>query len=360
MSSDNGQTQPEPTGRFLRACRLLPVERTPVWLMRQAGRYMSEYRALRERYSMLEAISTPELAAEITMQPLAAFDLDAAIIFADILPPLIGMGLQLDFIKGVGPRIENPLRTTKAIDLLAVPPAVETLAGTLEAIRLVVAELEPRGIPLIGFAGAPFTIASYAIEGSGSKTYAHTKALMYSEPAAWARLMNKLVTITGDYLRQQAASGATALQVFDSWAGALGVQDYVRYVQPYNKMLFDMLRSTGVPLISFSTGTSSYLCEVADCGADVIGVDWRLPLDCAWKQVGPDHAIQGNLDPVALLAPWRELQPRIDDVLQRAAGRAGHIFNLGHGILPDTSVDSVRRLIDYVHTRELVPTEMDT
>ncbi|MFQ5408627.1 MAG: uroporphyrinogen decarboxylase [Anaerolineales bacterium] len=349
MTTSNGVQPAEPSARFLRACRRLPVDRTPVWLMRQAGRYMPEYRALRAGHSMLDAISTPELAVEITLQPLNAFDLDAAIIFADILPPLIGMGLQLDFVKGEGPLIDNPLRTTRDIDLLGVPPAVETLAGTLQAIRLAAAELELRGIPLIGFAGAPFTLASYAIEGGSSRSHAKTRALMYSEPAAWVRLMGKLTTVVGDYLRQQAAAGAAALQVFDSWVGALGVQDYVRYVQPFNRKLFGMLAETGVPLIMFSTGTSSYLREVASCGGDVVGVDWRLPLDRAWEQIGHDCAIQGNLDPAALLAPWRELQPRIDDVLHRADGRPGHIFNLGHGVLPETPVDNVRRLVDYVH-----------
>jgi len=314
----NGREQAGPVARFLRACRCLPVARTPVWLMRQAGRYMPEYRALRAKHSMLAALSTPELAAEITLQPIDAFDVDAAIIFADILPPLIGMGLRLEFVKGAGPRIDNPLRSPYDIDLLATPPAEESMPGTLQAIRLAAAELAPRGIPLIGFAGAPFTLASYAIEGGGSKTYARTKAFMYGEPAAWARLMNKLVTVVGDYLRQQVAAGADALQVFDSWAGALGVQDYVRYAQPYNRKLFDLLAATGVPLINFSTGTSSYLEQVAACGGDVMGVDWRLPLDGAWERLAPGRAIQGNLDPAALLAPWRELQPRIDDVLRRA------------------------------------------
>ncbi|GIV95689.1 MAG: uroporphyrinogen decarboxylase [Herpetosiphonaceae bacterium] len=341
----------EPTARFLRACRHLPVDTTPVWLMRQAGRYMPEYRAIRAKYSMLEIIRSPELAAQVTLQPVTTFDLDAAIIFADILPPLIGMGLHLEFAKGEGPVISNPIRTPYDIDLLATPPAEETMPATLEAIRLVATELAPRNIPLIGFAGAPFTLASYAIEGGGSKHYARTKALMYSEPAAWNRLMTKLVTVQGDYLIKQARAGAAALQVFDSWAGALGKQDYIRYVQPYNAMLFKMLAGAGVPVINFSTGTSSYIEEVAAAGGDVIGVDWKLPLDEGWARIGYDRAIQGNLDPATLLAPWREIRPRVDDILDRAGGRAGHIFNLGHGILPDTPVDTVRRLVDYVHER---------
>ena len=344
-------TSPEPTSRFLRACRRLTTDATPIWLMRQAGRYMPEYRAIRARHSMLDVIGTPELAAEITLQPIQAFDLDAAIIFADILPPLIDMGLDLEFIKGEGPHIHNPIRRTVDIDLLATPPAAATrLSATLEAIRLVCAELQPRNIPLVGFAGAPFTLASYAIEGGGSKNYVRTKALMLSEPAAWKRLMEKLVTVQADYLLAQAAAGASALQLFDSWAGlALSRPDYCRYVQPYNRQLFAKVAQAGVPLINFSTGTAAYIEDVAACGGDVIGVDWRMPLDWAWARIGHDRAIQGNLDPVALLAPWRELCPRTDDVLRQAAGRPGHIFNLGHGIFPETSPDIVRRLVDYVH-----------
>ena len=344
--------QSEPTATFLRACRGLPVAHTPIWLMRQAGRYMAEYRALRAEHSMLEMIRTPELAAQVTLQPLAAFALDAAIIFADILPPLIGMGLKLDFIKGEGPAIENPITRPYDIDMLATPPAEETMGATLKAIGMVVKELAPRNIPLIGFAGAPFTLASYAVEGGTSRNFAKVKALMYSEPAAWKRLMTKLVTVQADFLVKQAKAGAAALQVFDSWAGlALGQGDYLRYVQPYNKMLYQALTQANVPVINFSTGTSSYLLDVAACGGDVLGVDWHMPLDWAWQQIGYQRPIQGNLDPIALLAPWPELKFRIDEVLTQAAGRPGHIFNLGHGILPNTPVDNVRRLVDYVHEK---------
>ena len=338
--------------RFLRACYRLPVDATPIWLMRQAGRYMADYRALREKYSMLDLIQTPDLAAEVTLQPLKAFDLDAAIIFADILPPLIGMGLKLDFRPGKGPVIHNPISTTDDIDLLGTPPAEETLAPTLEAIKLVTAELESRGIPLIGFAGAPFTLASYAIEGGGSKDYARTKAIMYSEPAAWKRLMEKMVTVQADYLLKQAQSGAAALQVFDSWAGlALGKEAYLRFVAPYNSALFDQLKQTGVPVINFSTGTFPYLEEVAACGGDVIGVDFRMPLGAAWEKIGPQRAIQGNLDPMALLADWREVKYQVDRVLEEAGGRPGHIFNLGHGLHRTTPVENVKKLVDYVHER---------
>jgi uroporphyrinogen decarboxylase len=320
--------------------------------MRQAGRYMAEYRAIRAKHSMLDVINTPELAAQVTLQPIDTFGFDAAIIFADILPPLIGMGLELEFAKGEGPVIHNPLTTTYDIDLLATPPAEETMPATLKAVELVAAELKPRGVPLIGFAGAPFTLASYAIEGGGSKSYAKVKALMYGEPAAWKRLMTKLVTVQADYLLKQVKAGASALQLFDSWVGlALGRQDYARFVAPYNRQLFELLAPAGVPVINFSTGTAAYLADVAACGGDVVGVDWRLPLDQAWQQIGEARAIQGNLDPVALLAPWRELRYQIDDLLTRAAGRPGHIFNLGHGILPNTPVETVQRVVEYMREK---------
>lgn len=341
---------PEPTSPFLRACRGLPTEYTPIWLMRQAGRYMAEYRAIRAKHSMLDVIGTPELAAEVTLQPIDAFGFDAAIIFADILPPLMGMGLDLEFVKGVGPRIYNPISRPYDIDLLATPPAEETMPATLKAIELVTAELAPRNVPLIGFAGAPFTLASYAIEGGGSKNYTKAKALMYSEPAAWKRLMNKLVTVQADYLLKQAQAGASALQLFDSWAGlALGQQDYVRYVQPYNKALFKMLERADVPAINFSTGTGAYLEDVTAAGGDVIGVDWRMPLDWAWQKIGRHRPIQGNLDPVALLAPPAEIERRVEDVLERAGRRPGHIFNLGHGILQHTPVENVKSVVNLVH-----------
>ena len=341
---------------FLSACRRQTVPHTPIWLMRQAGRFMSEYRAIRAQHSMLEMITTPALAAEVTLQPVNEFGMDAAIIFADILPPLIGMGLHLEFVPGKGPQFDNPLTTTQDIDRLAVLPTAETvLNNTLGAIKLATAELTPRHIPLIGFAGAPFTLASYAIEGGGSKNYAKVKALMFSEPTAWKHLMQKLVTVQADYLLAQVQAGASALQVFDSWAGsALSQQDYNRYVRPYNTELFRRLQAAGVPVINFSTGTAPYISDVAACGGDVIGVDWHMSLDWFWDQIGPKRAIQGNLDPIALLTPWPELQARIDDVLQRAGGRLGHIFNLGHGILPTTPRDNVRRLVDYVHERTAV------
>jgi len=337
---------------FLRACRGLTVERTPVWLLRQAGRYMPEYRALREQHSMLELIRTPELAVEVTLMPVNAFGLDAAIVFSDILPPLVGMGLDLDFVKGDGPVIGTPVANARDVDLLGTPPAEETMAGTLEAIRIVREELEPRGVPVIGFAGAPFTLASYAIEGGTSKDFSRTKAFMLSEPAAWKRLLTKLATVQADYLLAQARAGAQALQVFDSWAGrALGREDYLRYVAPHNRELYGSVARAGVPVINFSLGVAAYLDDAAACGGDVVGLDWQLPLDEAWRRVGFERPVQGNLDPASLLAPWRVLRARIDDVLDRAGGRPGHIFNVGHGLVPQTPVDNVRRLVEHVHER---------
>ncbi len=323
-----------------------------MWLLRQAGRYQPEYRALRAKHSLLELIRTPELAAQVTLLPVEAFELDAAIVFSDILPPLVGMGLDLDFVEGDGPRIGNPIASTRDVDLLGTPPAEETMPGTLRAIALVRAELELRDIPVIGFAGAPFTLASYAIEGGTSKDFSRTKAFMLSEPAAWKRFLGKLVTVQADYLLAQARAGAQALEVFDSWAGrALGREDYLRYVAPHNRELFENVAAAGVPVINFSLGVGPYLAEAAGCGGDVVGLDWHLPLDEAWERVGFERPVQGNLDPAALLAPWPELRFRIEDVLDRAGGRTGHVFNVGHGLVPQTPVDNVRRLVEHVRER---------
>lgn len=333
---------------LVRACRRQPVAHTPVWLMRQAGRYMPEYRAIRAKQTMLQAINDSAVAAEITLQPVNALGVDAAIIFSDILPPLVGMGLQLDFVSGTGPRIANPIRAPRDVDMLGTPPAEQTMHGTLGAIRLVRDAL-PAATPLIGFAGAPFTLACYAIEGGSSQRYETAKSFMYAEPAAWSRLMRRLVTVLADYLIAQARAGADVLQVFDSWAGALGPHDYERYVKPYNTSLFKAVAAAGVPVINFSTGTGAMIDDVAACGGDVIGIDWRTPLDVVRARFEDSCAIMGNLDPIALLAPWRELKGQIDDVLRRAGSAPGHIFNLGHGILPTTPVENVRRLVEYVH-----------
>ncbi len=337
------------TPRFLRACSRQQVDATPIWLMRQAGRYMTEYRELRTQYGILDIIKTPELACAVTMQPIRAFDLDAAIIFADILPPLEGMGLHLTFGKGEGPVIHNPVHTDKDVDALRVLPPQETLWFTLEAIKLARQELASRNIPLIGFSGAPFTLASYAIEGGGSRNYILTKGLMMGEPATWHHLMEKLSEIVGHYLLAQAQAGAQALQLFDSWVGALSPEDYRAYVLPYSRRAIEIARQGNVPLIHFGTNTGGMLDLMREAGGDVIGIDWHSDLDKARQGLGYDVAVQGNLDPVALFAPWPELQKRARYILDQVGGRPGHIFNLGHGILPGTPVDNVRRLVDFVH-----------
>lgn len=335
--------------RFLNACRRQPVDATPIWLMRQAGRYMEEYRAVRAKHTMLDVIRTPELACEVTMQPINAFDLDAAIIFSDILPILMGMGLDLDFVKGEGPKVFTPIESPADVDALATPPAEEALHFTLDAIKLTVNELAGK-VPLIGFSGAPFTLASYAIEGGGAKNYIKAKSFMVSESAAWHRLMEKLVTTVSDYMIAQVHAGAAALQLFDSWAGVLASGDYREYVLPYNIAIVQNIRAAvDVPIIYFGTNLNGMLPTITEIPADVLGVDWHIPLDEAWNVFGDGFAVQGNLDPVLLFAPWEEIQRRVDDILARAAGKPGHIFNLGHGILPKTPVDNVRRLVDYVH-----------
>ena len=335
--------------RFLRACRREATDATPIWLMRQAGRYMAEYRALREKHTILEIIKAPELACEVTMQPINAFDLDAAIIFADILPPLEGMGLQLDFVKGEGPMIYNPVRTAADVAALRVLPAEETLGFTLDAIKLARHELDSRGIPLIGFSGAPFTLASYAIEGGGSRNRVHVKSMMMSEPALWHALMGKLAEVAGHYLLAQAQAGAQVLQLFDSWVGELSPYDYEHSVLPYSRRAIEIASQAGVPIIHFGTNTGGMLPLIQAAGGDVIGVDWRMELPQAWALLGDSVAVQGNLDPVALFADWEALQARARHILDSVRGRPGHIFNLGHGILPHTPVDNVRRLVDFVH-----------
>lgn len=335
--------------RFLKACRREPVDTTPIWLMRQAGRYMPEYRAIRERHGFLQMVKTPELAAEVTLQPVRAFAIDAAIIFADILPALEGMGLQLTFEKGEGPVIHNPLRSPADIDALRQPDPRETTGFTLDAIRLVKAELGDC-LPLIGFSGAPFTLASYAIEGGASRDYRRTKQLMYRNPAAWHTLMEKLARLVGDYAAAQVEAGADAVQLFDSWAGSLSPNDYAEFVLPYVKQAIARIRRDDPsPIIYFGTEMSGMLGLLRQTEADVIGIDWRIHLDDAWAQLGPGVAVQGNLDPMTLFAPWEVIERRTADILARAAGRPGHIFNLGHGILTETPVENVRRLAEFVH-----------
>jgi len=334
--------------RFLRACRREPVDATPVWFMRQAGRYMSEYRALRQRYSLLDICRQPELAVAVTLQPVNAIDVDAAILFSDLLLPFTAMGLDFDFVKGEGPAISNPVRTAGDVDRLRPFDARDALGHVLETIRLLRRELSGR-VPLIGFGGAPFTLAAYAIEGGPSTSYARTKAFMFSEPAAWHRLCDRFAETIADYLRAQVDAGAQAVQVFDSWAGALSRMDYREFALPHTKRIFDALADIGVPLIHFGVGTAAILREIGEAGGDVIGLDWRQPLDEAWMTLGFDRAVQGNLDPTLLLGPRERLFSAADDVLARANRRPGHIFNLGHGILPETSLEQVQALAAHVH-----------
>jgi len=298
---------------------------------------------------MEQALTTAEVAAEITLMPLERFDFDAAIIFSDILPPLTGMGLDLSFIPDAGPSIGRPIRSPKAVDLLGVPPASEVMGATLDAIHLVQKELKSRHLALIGFAGAPFTLASYAIEGGVARTFALTKEFMYREPAAWDRLMVKLCGFTIDYLNAQIQAGVNCVQLFDSWVGALSHYDYQRYVQPYSQRVISAIEQKTI-VIHFSTNTGAYLDSIAEAGGHVIGIDWRIPIDQARRVV--NKPIMGNLDPCTLLGPWREVYPHAREVMHRNGGNLGHVFNLGHGILPSTPIENVEKLVDYIHTYE--------
>jgi uroporphyrinogen decarboxylase len=334
--------------RFLKACRREPVDATPVWFMRQAGRYMAEYRALRQQYSLLDICRVPDLATEVTLQPIRRLDVDAAILFSDLLLPLEPMGLPFDFIKGEGPQIERPINDAADIDRLRIFDPRESLAHVLQAIRQIQQELAGR-VPLIGFAGAPFTLASYAIEGGHSNNFAKTKALMYGHPDAWHRLCDKFSTIVADYLNAQIDAGVDVVQVFDSWVGTLNSTDYREFALPHTQRIFAAINGR-VPTIHFGTGTSTILPDLREAGGDVIGVDWRIPLDEGWERIGADRAVQGNLDPTLLLGPVDRMLRQTDQVLARAAGRPGHIFNLGHGILPSTPVEHVQMLAQYVHS----------
>ncbi len=316
--------------------------------MRQAGRYLPEYRALRAQHGFLELCKTPALAAEVTLMPIERFPVDAAILFADILLVLEPMGVGLEFAKGDGPVIHRPVRTRADVDALARVPVAESLGYVLDTVRLVRERLAGR-VPLIGFAGAPFTLASYVIEGGGSRQYRHTKTLMYTDPDAWHRLMERLSETVVEYVRAQVAAGAQAAQLFDSWVGCLGPDDYRTYVLPHMRATFRALAATGVPIIHFGTGTAALLEMMRDAGGDVIGIDWHVDLAAAWERVGHDRAVQGNLDPLVLFAPPEEIRRRVARVLDAAGGRPGHIFNLGHGVLPETPMEHVGVLIDAVH-----------
>jgi len=335
---------------FMRAARHRPVERTPVWFMRQAGRVLPEYRAVREKHTLLEICRLPEVCTEVTLQPVRRFGTDAAILFADIMHPLVGAGVPLDIVDGVGPVIETPIRTPKDIDILRpLVPEVD-LPYVLTTIKMLKAELGDR-TPLIGFAGAPFTLAAYLIEGKASREFLRTKTMMYSAPEAWHELMTRLTDMVIVFMRAQRAAGVDALQLFDSWVGALSRNDYVRYVQPYARRIFTELTPLGAPLIHFGVNTATLLDAMTTDGASIIGADWRIPLDRAWDLIGHDKGIQGNLDPAVLLGPKHVIEREVSDVLDRAGERPGHIFNLGHGLLPNIPVAAIEHVLATVHAR---------
>jgi uroporphyrinogen decarboxylase len=314
--------------------------------MRQAGRYLPEYRAVRKQYSLIEICNRPQIAAEVTITAAEALGVDAAIIFADLLLPLEVMGMPFHFSSGEGPVIEKPLRDAEAIAALRTDRASD-LGYVSEAVRLVARHFGEK-LPVIGFCGAPFTLASYMIEGGSSRNYLHAKKMMYSSPAAWEQLMGKLVSVVAEYAIEQAKAGADVIQVFDSWVGCLSVEDYERYVQPWTGELVKRVQTSGVPVIYFGTDTTALLPSMKQSGAEVIGVDWRVPIDEGWRSIGMKGAVQGNLDPVLLFASWKELKSRAEEILRRAGGRPGHIFNLGHGILPETPVENVKALAAFV------------
>jgi uroporphyrinogen decarboxylase len=345
-------TTGEVSDRFLRACWLEQVDRTPVWFMRQAGRYLPEYRALRDGRDFLEMCKSPDLVAEATLQPLRRMPLDAAILFSDIMVPVAAMGVEVRIDPGVGPVVPDPIRSNADVRRLGPFLLDTTFVG--EAVQLLRKELS---VPLIGFAGGPFTLASYLVEGGPSRNQERTKALMHADPEAWAHLMRVLGEAVLAFLRMQVEAGAQAVQVFDSWVGTVDPDDYAHFVLPTMRGIFEGLAGLGVPRIHFGVGTGELLTLMRDAGADVVGVDWRVPLHLAWERVGYDVAIQGNLDPALCLAPWEAVELKALNVLRRAAGRPGHIFNLGHGVLPGTPPVTLRRLVDLVHERTARHTE---
>ncbi len=335
---------------LVRALRRERVERTPVWYMRQAGRCLAEYRVLRERHGILEIARNVELCARVTRMPVDRLGVDAAVLYADIMLPLDGMGVPFHIQPDLGPIVERPVRSAAHVAALRVVDAVQATPYLFETIRLLRRELDP-GVALIGFAGAPFTLASYLIEGRPSRDYARTKAMLLGEPELWDRLMRTIVEVLVRYLRAQIQSGVDVVQLFDSWAGALAPEDYARSVLPHTRRVFAALSSADVPRIHFATGNPALLPLIASVECEAVSVDWRLPLDEAWERIGYEHAIQGNLDPAVCLAPWDVVEARAEDVLRRAAGRPGHVFNLGHGVLPDTDADTLARLAVLVKER---------
>jgi uroporphyrinogen decarboxylase len=342
--------------RIVRALRREQVDRTPVWFMRQAGRYLPEYREVRGDRDILESIRHPDEVVELTLQPLRRMPLDAAILFSDIVVPVEAVGVPIRVVQGRGPVLDEPFRSASDLTRLRPLEPEQDEPFTLEAVRLLVRELD---VPLIGFAGAPFTLASYLVEGGPSRDHARAKALMLGEPATWDALMRALIAIVVPHLRAQAEAGVSALQVFDSWVGSLDPDDYGRSVLPHMRALFDAIADLDVPLIHFGVQTGELLALMATAGAGAIGVDHRVPLDAAWARVGEDRAVQGNLDPAALLAPWEAVERKALDVLDRADGRTGHVFNLGHGVLPPTPVETLQRLVDLVHERSARPSAQE-
>ena len=343
-----------PTNRFLRACQRLSVDRTPIWLMRQAGRSLPEYRAIRERHSFFEVANSPELCAEVTLQPVRRLGVDAAILFSDIMAPLVAIGLDIALVEGVGPTLPHPLRTQADIATVRPLDPDRDMAPVRETLGILRQELAPTDTALIGFVGAPFTLAGYLIEGKPSRDFVRTKQMMFDAPDLWNDLMERLTDVVVGFAQGQIAAGAQAIQVFDSWIGALGPREYARYVQPHMRRLFDGLRAPGlptVPRIHFGTGTATLLELMAEAGGEVIGLDWRVNLDEGWARLGgPERvAVQGNLDPVALTASWQTVAREAEIILRQADGRHGHIFNLGHGVLPSTDPEQIARLVSYVH-----------
>ncbi|GAC1504924.1 MAG: uroporphyrinogen decarboxylase [Candidatus Dormibacteraceae bacterium] len=332
--------------RFIQAARHQPVDVTPVWLMRQAGRSLPEYRKLRERWTLLDIVAQPELCAEVTLQPVRRFGVDAAVMFADIMLPLRGMGVEFELVENIGPVIARPIASAADVERLVVPPGEEAAPQVITAVRQVVAESP---VPVIGFSGAPFTLASYLIEGRPSRDFAKVKSFMFSEPAAFDMLLGKLAETMAGYLKAQVTAGVSAVQLFDSWVGALAVEDYEARVLPHTRAIFDALKSAGVPRIHFGTDTAGLLESIASAGPDIVSVDWRVPLDVAWDRIGHERGVQGNLDPAVLLGPPELVRERARDVLRRAAGRPGHIFNLGHGVMPSTPLENLQLLVDTVH-----------
>jgi uroporphyrinogen decarboxylase len=332
--------------RFVRACLRKPVDRTPVWFLRQAGRYMQEYRDVRKHHTLVEICKQPDLAAEVTITAAEKLGVDAAIIFADLLLPLEPMGLPFEFQAGEGPVVHHPVRTAENVKALRTDRAGD-LAYVARAIEKVAAHFGDR-LGVIGFCGAPYTLASYMIEGGGSRNYVFTKKMMYGDTLAWNSLLDKLVVVLTEYCRMQVQAGADVIQIFDSWVGSLGLQDYRDYAFEASKRLVRAVQAMGVPVIYFGVETAGLLLQMAATGADVIGLDWRQPLDVGWREVGYAHAVQGNLDPITLFAPLEVLELRVKEILRSAAGRPGHIFNLGHGIVPETPVENVQAVVRMV------------